>query len=111
MEHEVKQLVEMGATAAQARAALKKHKDVMQAAERIFDGQFDDVEEDEPASTAASAGPSTSRAAGKIPVSRSACTRVGRVDLSGCRPRSPMRTTTTSPWKTTTEVSLCRMVG
>jgi hypothetical protein len=27
----------------QARAALKRYKDVMQAAERIFDGQFDDV--------------------------------------------------------------------
>ncbi|KAA1466765.1 hypothetical protein DENSPDRAFT_831644 [Dentipellis sp. KUC8613] len=43
MESEVQQLVEMGATAAQARAALKRHKDVMTAAERIFDGAFDDV--------------------------------------------------------------------
>ncbi|CCM03344.1 uncharacterized protein FIBRA_05473 [Fibroporia radiculosa] len=41
MEKEVRQLVEMGATIAQARAALQKHKDVMQAAERIFDGSFD----------------------------------------------------------------------
>ncbi|VDB85365.1 unnamed protein product [Peniophora sp. CBMAI 1063] len=46
MDDEVKQLVEMGATAAQARAALKRYKDVMQAAERIFDGAFDDVVED-----------------------------------------------------------------
>ncbi|KAI0035657.1 hypothetical protein K488DRAFT_82845 [Vararia minispora EC-137] len=43
MDDEAKQLVEMGATLAQARAALKKYKDVMQAAERIFDGSFDDV--------------------------------------------------------------------
>lgn len=32
-----------GATVAQARAALKQYKDVMQAAERIFDGSFDNV--------------------------------------------------------------------
>ena len=32
-----------GASAAQARAALKRHKDVMEAAERIFEGFFDDV--------------------------------------------------------------------
>ncbi|KIO34017.1 hypothetical protein M407DRAFT_17275 [Tulasnella calospora MUT 4182] len=44
---EVQQLVEMGATAAQARAALKKSKnDVMQAAEMIFAGEFDSVTED-----------------------------------------------------------------
>ncbi|TFY83061.1 hypothetical protein EWM64_g951 [Hericium alpestre] len=43
MESQVQQLVEMGATVAQARAALKRYKDVMQAAERIFDGAFDDV--------------------------------------------------------------------
>jgi uncharacterized UBP type Zn finger protein len=46
MERDIQQLVEMGATRAQARAALKKHKDVMQAAERIFDGAFDHVEDD-----------------------------------------------------------------
>ena len=28
---------------AQARAALKQHKDVMEAAERIFDGSFDHI--------------------------------------------------------------------
>ncbi|KAH9854945.1 ubiquitin conjugating enzyme family protein [Lenzites betulinus] len=43
MEREVQQLVEMGATVAQARAALKQHKDVMEAAERIFDGSFDHI--------------------------------------------------------------------
>ncbi|TFK93617.1 ubiquitin conjugating enzyme family protein [Polyporus arcularius HHB13444] len=47
MEREVQQLVEMGATVAQARAALKQHKDVMQAAERIFDGAFDHVVDDD----------------------------------------------------------------
>ncbi|KAF7332161.1 Baculoviral IAP repeat-containing protein 6 [Mycena kentingensis (nom. inval.)] len=36
-----------GATPAQAKAALAKYKDVMQAAERIFDGQFDHVVEDD----------------------------------------------------------------
>ncbi|KZT70316.1 hypothetical protein DAEQUDRAFT_689428 [Daedalea quercina L-15889] len=41
MDKEIQQLVEMGATVAQARAALQKHKDVMQAAERIFDGSYD----------------------------------------------------------------------
>ncbi|OSD04457.1 ubiquitin conjugating enzyme family protein [Trametes coccinea BRFM310] len=43
MEREVQQLVEMGATVAQARAALRQHKDVMEAAERIFDGSFDHI--------------------------------------------------------------------
>ncbi|KAG8962660.1 hypothetical protein FRC03_003913 [Tulasnella sp. 419] len=45
MEQNVQQLVEMGATPAQARAALKKCKDVMDAAEKIFSGEFDNVEE------------------------------------------------------------------
>ncbi|KAL1944113.1 hypothetical protein VTO73DRAFT_3298 [Trametes versicolor] len=43
MEREIQQLVEMGATIAQARAALKQHRDVMEAAERIFDGSFDHI--------------------------------------------------------------------
>ncbi|OCH94539.1 ubiquitin conjugating enzyme family protein [Obba rivulosa] len=47
MEKEVQQLVEMGATAAQARAALEQYKDVMQAAEQIFDGKFDHIVDDE----------------------------------------------------------------
>lgn len=48
MEKNIQQLVEMGATRAQAKAALKRHKDVMEAAEQIFDGRFDDiVDEDE----------------------------------------------------------------
>ncbi|KAL4245719.1 hypothetical protein ABKN59_001670 [Abortiporus biennis] len=47
MEQEIQQLVEMGASRAQAKAALKKHKDVMEAAERIFDGSFDDVVDDD----------------------------------------------------------------
>ncbi|KAF8558777.1 hypothetical protein OG21DRAFT_1503732 [Imleria badia] len=40
MDKEIHQLVEMGATVPQARAALRRYKDVMQAAERIFDGEF-----------------------------------------------------------------------
>ncbi|EJD00913.1 uncharacterized protein FOMMEDRAFT_135199 [Fomitiporia mediterranea MF3/22] len=47
MDKEVAQLVEMGAIAAQARAALKKYKDVMRAAEKIFDGEFEDVMDDD----------------------------------------------------------------
>ncbi|KAF4602410.1 hypothetical protein EYR40_005617 [Pleurotus pulmonarius] len=47
MDKEVQQLVEMGATVAQARAALKQYKDVMQAAERIFDGHFDNIVDDD----------------------------------------------------------------
>ncbi|GBE80076.1 ubiquitin conjugating enzyme family protein [Sparassis latifolia] len=46
MDREVQQLVEMGATVAQARAALERYKDVMQAAERIFDGSFDHIIDD-----------------------------------------------------------------
>ncbi|TFK75935.1 hypothetical protein BDN72DRAFT_786105 [Pluteus cervinus] len=59
MDSEVRQLVEMGATPAQARAALKQCKDVMQAAELFFEGKFDHVKEDEE-STPPSA-PSTSK--------------------------------------------------
>jgi hypothetical protein len=36
---------------AQARAALRDHKDVMTAAERIFDGKYDKIEEQGPADT------------------------------------------------------------
>lgn len=32
---------------AQARAALQKYKDIMQAAEKIFEGDFEDVMDDE----------------------------------------------------------------
>ncbi|KAF8272514.1 hypothetical protein EI94DRAFT_1769775 [Lactarius quietus] len=46
MEHEIQQLVDMGATAAQARAALRRYNDVMEAAERIFGGAFDDVHDE-----------------------------------------------------------------
>ena len=35
--------ISQGASRAQARAALKKYKDVMEAAEHIFEGQFDDA--------------------------------------------------------------------
>ena len=35
-----------GASAAQARAAMKRCKDVMEAAEKIFSGEFDNAEED-----------------------------------------------------------------
>ncbi|KAH9966032.1 hypothetical protein BC827DRAFT_1355112 [Russula dissimulans] len=43
MESGIRQLVDMGATVAQARAALKRYNDVMEAAERIFDGAFNDI--------------------------------------------------------------------
>jgi len=36
-----------GASRAQARAALKQYKDVDQAAECIFDGKFDHIEDEE----------------------------------------------------------------
>ncbi|KAG6873312.1 hypothetical protein C0995_000465 [Termitomyces sp. Mi166 len=45
MQTEAQQLVEMGATLAQARAALRQYKDVMQAAEKIFEGAFDNVDD------------------------------------------------------------------
>ncbi|KAF8913873.1 hypothetical protein CPB84DRAFT_1669268 [Gymnopilus junonius] len=45
-ESDVQQLVEMGATPAQARAALKQYKDVMQAAECFFEGKFDHIKEE-----------------------------------------------------------------
>ncbi|KAK7470678.1 hypothetical protein VKT23_002100 [Stygiomarasmius scandens] len=47
MDKDVAQLVEMGATKAQARAALRQYKDLMEAAERIFEGKFDDIADDE----------------------------------------------------------------
>lgn len=51
-----------GATRAQARQALRDHKDVMSAAEKFFDGAYDyilDMPEDE--AMAESAGPSSSK--------------------------------------------------
>ncbi|KAF9780320.1 ubiquitin conjugating enzyme family protein [Thelephora terrestris] len=51
MDSDVAQLVEMGATVAQARAALKRYPDVMEAASQIFEGKFAHiVDEDEDAS-------------------------------------------------------------
>ena len=65
MDTEIQQLVEMvgnsswyanllftlpisqGATHAQARAALKQYKDVMQAAERFFEGKFDHIRDED----------------------------------------------------------------
>ncbi|KZS97566.1 hypothetical protein SISNIDRAFT_449083 [Sistotremastrum niveocremeum HHB9708] len=47
MDSEIAQLVEMGATPAQAREALKKHRDVMEAAEQIFSGSFDHIVDDD----------------------------------------------------------------
>ncbi|KAF8974752.1 hypothetical protein BDZ97DRAFT_1647255 [Flammula alnicola] len=46
-ETEIQQLVEMGATPAQARAALKQYKDVEQAAERFFEGKFDHIKDED----------------------------------------------------------------
>ncbi|KAF7352807.1 Baculoviral IAP repeat-containing protein 6 [Mycena venus] len=44
---EIRQLTEMGATVAQAKAALAQYKDVMQAAERFFEGAFDHVKDED----------------------------------------------------------------
>jgi hypothetical protein len=45
MEEEVLQLVEMGASIAQAKAALRQYKDVMLAAERFLEGKFDHIQD------------------------------------------------------------------
>ncbi|TFK28765.1 ubiquitin conjugating enzyme family protein [Coprinopsis marcescibilis] len=47
MDGEISQLMEMGATLAQAKAALKQYKDVMEAAEAIFEGRFDNAKDDD----------------------------------------------------------------
>ncbi|KAF8897511.1 hypothetical protein BD779DRAFT_1491261 [Infundibulicybe gibba] len=47
MENSIQQLVDMGATLAQARAALRQYNDVMQAAERFFEGKFDHVKDED----------------------------------------------------------------
>ena len=51
---------------AQARAALKKYKDVMEAAERIFDGAFDDVVDEPQEKPASSSKVGSSRKARMI---------------------------------------------
>lgn len=79
MEPEIRQLVDMvllppvitvvlshthrlqGATVAQARAALRRYNDVMEAAERIFGGAFDDIRDESIETSAPSAGPSGKR--------------------------------------------------
>ena len=40
-------VIAQGATVAQARAALKQYKDVMQAAERFFEGKFDHIKDED----------------------------------------------------------------
>jgi hypothetical protein len=50
-----------GATVAQARAALRRYNDVMEAAERIFGGAFDDIHDESSETSAPSAGPSGKR--------------------------------------------------
>ncbi|CAE6419099.1 unnamed protein product [Rhizoctonia solani] len=47
MDAKVRALVDMGATPAQARAALRKFSDVETAAEQIFDGRFDHIKDDD----------------------------------------------------------------
>ncbi|QRW19118.1 ubiquitin-conjugating enzyme [Rhizoctonia solani] len=47
MDAKVRALVDMGATPAQARAALRKFSDVETAAEQIFDGRFDNVKDED----------------------------------------------------------------
>jgi hypothetical protein len=65
MEGQIAQLVEMGATRAQARAALQKYKDVMQAAERFFEGEFENVTDNAPPAPPAPPAASGSRPARK----------------------------------------------
>ncbi|KAJ7507770.1 hypothetical protein B0H11DRAFT_1968607 [Mycena galericulata] len=59
LESKILQLTEMGATVAQAKAALAQYKDVMQAAERFFEGAFDHVQDDDGDVPMASASAST----------------------------------------------------
>ncbi|KAF7355299.1 Baculoviral IAP repeat-containing protein 6 [Mycena sanguinolenta] len=47
MDEQIRQLTDMGATVAQAKAALAQYKDVMQAAERFFEGAFDHVKDED----------------------------------------------------------------
>ncbi|KAB5592375.1 Ubiquitin conjugating enzyme family protein [Ceratobasidium theobromae] len=47
MDAKVQALVDMGASLARARAALRKFNDVETAAEQIFDGRFDHIEDDD----------------------------------------------------------------
>ncbi|KAJ6485001.1 ubiquitin conjugating enzyme family protein [Mycena vitilis] len=47
LQVKIRQLTEMGATVAQAKAALAQYKDVMQAAERFFEGAFDHVKDED----------------------------------------------------------------
>ncbi|KAJ7744459.1 ubiquitin conjugating enzyme family protein [Mycena maculata] len=46
-ESRIRQLTDMGATVAQAKAALAKYKDVEQAAERFFEGAFDHIKDED----------------------------------------------------------------
>ncbi|KAF8529120.1 ubiquitin conjugating enzyme family protein [Hysterangium stoloniferum] len=62
MEKEVQQLLEMGATVTQARAALRQYRDVMEAAEKIFEGQFDDIIDDETPAVNGTAAPEIPKA-------------------------------------------------
>ncbi|KAF5321022.1 hypothetical protein D9619_001097 [Psilocybe cf. subviscida] len=56
-EADIQQLVEMGTSIAKARAAMTQYKDVMQAAERIFEGKFDHIQDDDDAKTPPSKAP------------------------------------------------------
>ncbi|KAG8684712.1 hypothetical protein FRC09_015216 [Ceratobasidium sp. 395] len=47
MDAKIQALVDMGASPAQARAALRKFSDVETAAEQIFDGRFDHIKDDD----------------------------------------------------------------
>ena len=62
-----------GATHAQAHAALKQYKDVMQAAERFFEGKFDHIkDEDEDVEMASCSGQRSFR-----PSVNSLCNKLG----------------------------------
>lgn len=67
MNGDIAQLMDMGASRAQATAALTKYKDMMQAAERFFDGEFENVKDEDAGPPVASG--SNNKAARRAPVS------------------------------------------
>ncbi|KIY49167.1 hypothetical protein FISHEDRAFT_65234 [Fistulina hepatica ATCC 64428] len=66
MDKQVEQLVEMGATLAQARAALHQYKDVMEAAEKILEGKFDNVADDDDGDVSMPSATSSAQPSGMV---------------------------------------------
>ncbi|KAF8313070.1 hypothetical protein DL93DRAFT_1188221 [Clavulina sp. PMI_390] len=61
LEDKIQQLMEMGATRAQAQYAFKRNEDVMEAAQEFFDGKYDNVKDDGAAVGASSSARSSKR--------------------------------------------------